>query len=985
MMSVSQDNQQTFGTPAADHDSSAGRRGAAVNPPADKLTPRRYTAEELQALREEDHFRLQAALTYRPGLWPDDAQAVIGTRNSYSACLLSDLDRQWALARAAGKARKGLYRAFAPMRGLPDKGKAGGARDHIALPGLVFDLDCQHGVHKPSGVPDATREQAERVLMIFREHGVKITYVIDSGGGLQAAVITTEPLRIRRRVKEPHHRLPDLAKRALVAVSTSLGVSPDTHTITDSATKFRAAAGVNGKTKPGRPDGTWTAERLALIPDDIRDRPVRLIEVTGETMTPDELRRALSSILSEYKDHPRAEAGKSAPREPARDEYHRHSCGGTGDWRDQVCTSEGLPMSRLLRELSRFDGLGEMDDPAGPGDIPDPGAKIRLHWDDDPDPEHTTAELAWDKTDTSPAASVIPYGSWTSDMLGCEQSRPTCAFWYVRNVHCGGDTRLAYALLEHFDGDADGLFAALDAQGDDPSADQLTTDIPALTGRAEAAPEPALSVPRTMADVEAVCRKWWGGEYDLDAIRFAAAIRAAHELEGDPVWGLLITGSGNTKTETMCALARTPRAWVESDITSAGALLSGTSKRERAKDCDGGLLRKIGDNGVLILKDVTTILSKNKNVRDEVLAALREVYDGHYSRTVGTDGGKTLTWQGRVTFLGAVTTAWDEHHAVIQAFGDRFVTLRTDSRVNRLEITRNALRVVGRETEMRQEIAEALSGLIAGADPRRVTDLTEDETESLLRASNLVSLARTAVVRDFKGDVMDGHMPEMATRFAKQLAQIFRGGLAIGMDRPRALRLALRVARDSLNPLRLQIIEDVATHPGTKAYTVARRIDKPKTTVKREIEALHMLSVLTVAYQEESLRNEPDRKYDASLYRLSDQIDPAALALLSPQPAGGEDAPGAGRTPDEQSDAWRGRCPFPGEPLAWPDENEGKPGGVAKPAPDIAQRDDGTLFPESATERKKPPPKPLTRKQIEALARKVPRIWPDDLETVEIP
>ena len=54
--------------------------------------------------------------------------------------------------------------------------------------------------------------------------------------------------------------------------------------------------------------------------------------------------------------------------------------------------------------------------------------------------------------------------------------------------------------------------------------------------------------------------------------------------------------------------------------------------------------------------------------------------------------------------------------------------------------------------------------------------LTEDEIEQLLKAADIVTMARTAVERDYQGEIIDAHAPEMPTRFAKQLAQIVRGG-----------------------------------------------------------------------------------------------------------------------------------------------------------------------------------------------------------------
>src|SRR5262249_25894913 len=80
-----------------------------------------------------------------------------------------------------------------------------------------------------------------------------------------------------------------------------------------------------------------------------------------------------------------------------------------------------------------------------------------------------------------------------------------------------------------------------------------------------------------------------------------------------------------------------------------------------------GLLRKLGNHGILVIKDVTSILSADRHTRGPVLAALREVYDGRWERNVGSDGGLTLTCIGRLVIVGAVTTAWDTAHSVIAA------------------------------------------------------------------------------------------------------------------------------------------------------------------------------------------------------------------------------------------------------------------------------------------------------------------------------
>src|SRR5262249_40512881 len=135
---------------------------------------------------------------------------------------------------------------------------------------------------------------------------------------------------------------------------------------------------------------------------------------------------------------------------------------------------------------------------------------------------------------------------------------------------------------------------------------------------------------------------------------------ANRKLDGDPVWVMLVGGSGVGKTERLSSLAVMPDVVLESSITGPAALLSGTGKKERAKDATGGLLRKLPNgDGLLLLKDFTSVIDMHRDSRAEVLAALREIYDGRWDRSVGAEGGRTLTWQGRLGLIAGCTTAID--------------------------------------------------------------------------------------------------------------------------------------------------------------------------------------------------------------------------------------------------------------------------------------------------------------------------------------
>ena len=403
--------------------------------------------------------------------------------------------------------------------------------------------------------------------------------------------------------------------------------------------------------------------------------------------------------------------------------------------------------------------------------------------------------------------------------------------------------------------------------------------------QADTRPDPDAAAPTphppcSLAEVHAVFEKWFGALFDMATLDAVLAVTAAARLGGDAAWLLEISGSGNAKTETVSSVGALPRTHIVSTIASQGALLSATSKKSRAKGATGGLLRKIGDHGVLIIKDFTSLLSIDHRTRLPIMAALREIHDGRWDRNVGADGGQTLSWSGHIVVIGACTTAWDQAHSVVATMGDRFVLIRSDSRANRVQAGQQAMKNTGCEETMRKEMAAAVAGLIENMRPPRPRELmlNDDEEERILRAANIVTFARTGVETDYRGDVIDAHAPEMPTRFAKQLTQIWRGGIAIGMARRHALALALRCARDSIPQLRLAVLMDLKDHGESSVREVRRRLQKPWRTVNRALEALHALDLILC--REEDL-SEDDRKVGkpSQFYELTMDTDIGLDAL----------------------------------------------------------------------------------------------------------
>src|SRR5262249_17659578 len=420
----------------------------------------------------------------------------------------------------------------------------------------------------------------------------------------------------------------------------------------------------------------------------------------------------------------------------------------------------------------------------------------------------------------------------------------------------------------------DSAVAKYGKQEDEPPADPTNTP-----RSSSGSPGAGGEAPRLRASHN-VFRKWLDKEYDIDVLDAVLATAASERLGGDPLWLLVVSGSGNAKTETVQALSGAG-AQVTSTIASEGALLSATSRKQKAKGATGGLLRKLGDRGILVIKDVTSILSADRHTRGPVLAALREIHDGRYERNVGSDGGLTLTWTGRLVIVGAVTTAWDTAHSVIAAMGDRFVIIRADSSTGRVKSASKAIRNTGSETNMRKELAHSAGALINHASKNEYVP-TDDQVTQLIKAADIVTAARTGVERDYRGEVIDAHALEMPTRFAKQLGQLVRGAVAIGAPVDHAMRLAIRCARDSIPPLRCEILLHIAAHPHSEPQEVHRRIGRPRHTVRRELEALHMLRLLqcqeTDEYDTKGKGKVVRTIYE---YSLDDKFDRATLLAMT--------------------------------------------------------------------------------------------------------
>jgi hypothetical protein len=247
-----------------------------------------------------------------------------------------------------------------------------------------------------------------------------------------------------------------------------------------------------------------------------------------------------------------------------------------------------------------------------------------------------------------------------------------------------------------------------------------------------------------LAPTVEVFRKWMHLPNAAPLYAVCGAV-AANRLDGDPVWLMLVGSPSSGKSEILQAVGSLPDVHPTASLTEAG-LLSGTPKREKAKDATGGLLRQVGEYGVLLAKDFGSVLSQRHETRAQVLAALREIYDGSWTRPLGADGGRTLKWQGKCGLLAGCTPTIDQHHAVMGSMGERFIFLRVQVSDPR-EQARKALAHRRLGERMRAELRGAVFDLFEHQQTE-LPERSEHDRERLENLAVLVVRCRSAVERD---------------------------------------------------------------------------------------------------------------------------------------------------------------------------------------------------------------------------------------------
>ncbi|MEU1559482.1 helix-turn-helix domain-containing protein [Streptomyces mirabilis] len=738
------------------------------------------------------------------------------SKNNWTGIQTDDLDRAvtWVMEQDRARA-EGIYVRVTTVTSRFPAGSRGTARDSHALFGMWSDIDFGNDLHKATDLP-ADADEARDIPRFAKLP--EATRVEHSGAGLYVWHEFERPLVIGEDIDfDEATELPGDWQNILLAGAKTMGLGYGTG-VRDLARVLRLPGTVNRK--PGR------------VPT-----LCQVIEDTGIRYGLDDIRKLAADLKPKPKK--RAAPKPSAPR----DKTSRPGATGSGRGPLEILGDHACCGEILMQ-------VGATYAEQYPGNCSYCGGGCqrwnRPGWDDSCSKDgiavHKDGAAVTIRTDNFPGITAAAIGHVLS---------PGQLF---AALHHGGDESEASRDIIRAAHDRDGASTGARAL---PAA--VLDDVRAATSRgedeetAQPDPEPAAEEepeappagsPAALLAEFLEQMKTYVHLTDYGHIIFSLAVAVSSDLDGEPLWGMLVGPPSGGKSEAVKSLDEVADEHVD-DITGPALLSWMPGKNPKP----AGILTRIPSRAFVTISDFSTVLAtSDRGGRDTLFALLRRAYDGHVVREVG-NSPRPLTWTGRLTLLAAVTPAIDNFSSHTDALGPRWLYCRlpeTDS--NHKKATVRKRRKIDGLAEKQAEARRRASTLVYAAR-RAVPDVELDDEmyDQLEDAAMLTCLGRAAVPRNAYGRREIDGIPiiEEPARITGQIVSLAKSLLALGVPRGQALALAGKCALDTVPQARLACLRQLASGDAMTVSEVRRRTGLNRHVARRALEDMEVLDLTT--------------------------------------------------------------------------------------------------------------------------------------------
>ena len=324
------------------------------------------------------------------------------------------------------------------------------------------------------------------------------------------------------------------------------------------------------------------------------------------------------------------------------------------------------------------------------------------------------------------------------------------------------------------------------------------------------------------------------------------AICLATKLPGDSIWLMLVGAPSTGKTELVNILNKVPHVHGVSTLTENTFL----SSMRNANGKENSLLHRIGAKGMILMKDYTTVVSMRAEKKEQILAQMREIFDGALKKESGN--GVSQEWKGKINWVGCVTDVIYSVGGESAAMGRRSMVYELPPLTDdmRLDMGRAANKIRNNISNIREELQDAVAEFIkykVDNMPKELPSLSAEMEEDLLQISSFVTKVRTGVERDFRGTLQLVYESEGLTRFNSQITKTVETMLYIS-DKTVVdddyKKFAFKIGIDSIPKQRRIALIILSEYSAVTAKGVALKTGMPTETIRMALEELAALHIV---------------------------------------------------------------------------------------------------------------------------------------------
>jgi hypothetical protein len=371
-------------------------------------------------------------------------------------------------------------------------------------------------------------------------------------------------------------------------------------------------------------------------------------------------------------------------------------------------------------------------------------------------------------------------------------------------------------------------------------------------------PESLLKLqPKNLGELREIYRKWLAIDQDFVALDVILAALLDRRVRGDPLWLFVVAASGATKTEIMRSLYGLDVAFQLSSLTSK-TIVSGKERKDGT--VVRGLFKKM-DGRVVIIPELSQVLTKTREERDSIFGQLRDLYDGHCIYGYGTID-EPITVDCRIGLMCGVTPAIDMYGSVHAVLGERFLKVRP--KFDRDLARERALVNQSQVSTMRMELATAAKHFFEKLEVCEPS-VTQKQLDRIGLYAEFVAHVRTTVTSQaFKEyDTTEwSPEPEFATRLSQQLLKLAKC-LAVIRGRSEIteedLATVSRVSMDTCIPNRLKVIK--ALYGSQESLNISQIAVTAGITYRKAMTSLDCLTTIGVVRELYGEKQHNERSY----------------------------------------------------------------------------------------------------------------------------